>query len=65
MESKYFVWCQTRDLPTRAHSDMDSARAESRRLAEANPEVEFMVVRAVESVRYTAFPLRITNYCKG
>ena len=63
MESKYYVWCPTRDMPTRAHPGVEEARIESRRLAEQNPEVEFIILRAVESVTCTQNPYRVVNYC--
>ena len=64
-ESRYYVWCQTRDLPVVIHDTLESAREESRRLAQKTPEVDFMIVRAVENVKYTEYPFRITNFCKG
>ncbi len=63
-ESKYYVWCKVRDLPTREHASIDAARTEARRLATENPEIEFMVVRAIEMVKYTESPYRVVSYCR-
>ena len=65
-DSKYFVWLPTRALPMVRHETRSGAQAEARRLC-ALPENyghEAYVLRAVESVLYTASPYRITTYSK-
>lgn len=64
-ESLYIVWCPTAGAPTVKHATVDDARAEARRLAELNPMQEFIVLRAVESVKYQADPFMHKNYSRS
>jgi hypothetical protein len=60
----YMVWRNGGSCPTKRHETIESAREESRRLAESNPCIEFFVMRAIEGVTYTENPFRIRNFRK-
>jgi hypothetical protein len=63
VESIYIVWNPTGRIPQLMYSNVESARAEARRLAELHKNDEFFVLRAVESVKYRTDPFVCTNYC--
>lgn len=57
-DSIYVVWNPSAENPKKRHETLESAREESRRLAQANPGQEFFVLRAVEAVMYREDPWR-------
>lgn len=44
---KYLVWNPARNLPKRPHATIESAIAESERLAQANPGEEYYVMAPI------------------
>lgn len=58
----YLVWNPNGTNPKCRHDSVESARAEAKRLSEANPNQEFFVLRAVESVEYRTNPFICKNY---
>jgi len=65
-ESRYFVYCSTKGLPTKWHENLGLARDEARRLCQLpeNRGHEFYVLRAVESVTYRDDPFYCKTYSK-
>lgn len=63
-KSYYVVWRISGEAPTKRHESIESAREEAKRLAVLHQESEFVVLRAVESIKYRSSPFQITSYCK-
>lgn len=66
-ESLYLIWCPLTGIEPRRYNNIDSARAEARRLCQLpeNSSGEYYVLRAVESVQYRTDPFVCRVYCKG
>lgn len=65
-QSMYLVWCPQGNSPTKRHPDVDSARAEARRLCQLDENIgkTFFVLRAVESVQYRTDPFVCKSYAR-
>lgn len=65
-ESLYLVWCPASGLPTKRHDNFHAAMSEAKRLC-ALPEnegLEFIVMRACQSVTYRTDPYITKCYAK-
>ena len=63
-DSFYLVWREGGNIPKIKHSTIESARKESRRLAQDFPQVEFFVCRAIEGVTYLENPFKVRCFKK-
>ena len=65
IESFYVVWNPADHNPIRRHDSIEQATEEARRLAQANPGIEFIVLRAIQGITWSADPWRTRNFCKS
>jgi hypothetical protein len=65
IESFYVVWNPMDHNPIKRHDSLESAREEAKRLAQANPGIEFITLRAIQGITYSADPWRIRQFCKS
>ena len=63
-KSMYVVWCPAKGEPTKRHETQADAIAEAKRLAEKNQGFEYIVLRAVQGIRYSISPFICTQYSK-
>lgn len=63
-ESIYVVFNPEGSLPKKKHPNVEEATAEAKRLAEANPGQQFIVMRAICSIQYRTDPFQITQYAR-
>ncbi len=52
----YLVYAFGESAPTKKHNDIDSARAEARRLCDKHLDKEFFVLRVIESIQHKKNP---------
>jgi hypothetical protein len=64
-ESFYVVWNPADRNPIKRHDDVQSATEEARRLAQANPGIEFITLRAIKGITWRDDPWRIRDFCKS
>jgi len=60
--SRYVVWCPSEHQPTKRHESQESAIAEAKRLANTYHDKEFIVLRAIQSVKYASNPMICKQY---
>lgn len=63
-ETFYLVWRHGGDAPTKPHPSIQAAQAEACRLAELNPGIEFVVLKALSGHTLPEQRVYQTNYGK-